>query len=810
MLIISVCYTNVFGFDQLFNELKQNFLKHLKNPEASISLCYKVEKNKWTDFHLPRATDRVKIITNANISKQAPYDPETPMNYALEFQLCDRKDNIIRSGQYHQNTKISQYKGKSENNSQTASYYFKEPLTPADGRVVILDFNEIPDTEDLKMRFRLVSHDSIISDVVMRLYLPEITPESNLKHMWKRTGKEKRERLSSFNIYPQELLTESEQINLIRQTWRPMAPHGSDGINYVSRKLYVINEMEGSSFQQTDFQRGALIDKSFRVTLPIPEQGMQLKFLFSELQTRSGDEPPSIKLKWFGKKLKTDEWCIPWDKDETVFQQYIPGGIIELTSDQQVTALIYQIDADQEIDITPEPLSARAFVLDQNDHLTYRISHVKDLYTPFRASFRKRVTEGALGSETIQYTLLDSNAIEIKKDKIQVDLTPSFYDSIIEQKSRVILSDPVSLYFKLPSKVAYIRFSSSGPMLINAYNRPPQMVNLTHVPEDYYKITNKEDKKQTSWFPISPLEFSDLLKLQRSILMKLQYRPPDLNDDLSSGNFIWESFESRDNGKGHYLLTPSETKQYQRDASLISNYKEIPLNKPISINFKSQGPLKVMRPKMIFYQKNQSRPFTIKITNDGRDYFKKDLIGSTGVLILPPVAAGKHLITLTSSGTIKPFLNLINSKDAGYNLRFASSLTRKGIMLDYTKFSNDDENLSLALFFSQENQAPERLIFSIEIQGESLTDDGPFSSFTLLKRRYSVRPDNNGPVYVLNSSIPILGSWQNCFFPIRSDLKPGRYKIKIVLEQGPEGYIVPYRVTPGVYPERKLMWEQKL
>ncbi len=131
-------------------------------------------------------------------------------------------------------------------------------------------------------------------------------------------------------------------------------------------------------------------------------------------------------------------------------------------------------------------------------------------------------------------------------------------------------------------------------------------------------------------------------------------------------------------------------------------------------------------------------------------------------------------------------------------------------MLDYTKFSNDDENLSLALFFSQENQAPERLIFSIEIQGESLTDDGPFSSFTLLKRRYSVRPDNNGPVYVLNSSIPILGSWQNCFFPIRSDLKPGRYKIKIVLEQGPEGYIVPYRVTPGVYPERKLMWEQKL
>ncbi|WP_092237171.1 hypothetical protein [Desulfobacula phenolica] len=826
LFFIWPCHTMGFEFESFFKGLRQNMLSYLKAPDAKISLCYKLDQNHWTNFYLPPATDRVKIITTANIPKKADYDPDTPMKYALEYQICDKENNIIKSGIYHKHTKITLYNDAAGDKQYTAGYYLKTPLVPADGRSVVLDFKKIPDNQGLKMRFRLFGHDPIIFDVVMRLYLPETPSENNLKHQWQRTGKEKREHLSRFNIYPPEFLTQTEQINLMRMAWQPLAPLGSASKDYVLRKLYVRKEIDADIVQPPPFPTGLVIDQQLRVTVPIPEQGIQVKCVFSHVAPIVEGKPPAhIQLKWFGKKQKKQEWTVPWNGIFAVYENRLAGGIMELSSDQPVIVQVYSIDKGQKTDITPAPLVARAFAMDQENTLTYRVSHAKGLSTPFKAVFRKKTSDTISADQSIDYALLDHNGKQILKKNIPFDPVPSVYDHLIENDTRIILSDPVAVYFRLPPKVSSIRFSSSSPLLATAYNRPPQRMALTRVPEDGYASMDKEDEKQVSWFPITPLGFNTLFKLQRSVLLRLQHRPPDIDYDLSSGRFVWESFaprgNSNDNGNGHYILTPAEKKQYHRDSALVSNFKKIPLNIPVTINFKSQGALKKMRPRLIFYSENRSRPFHIKAILDRKDYFQKDLAGLTGSVMLPPVQAGIHKLTLLSSAPVQCFVNLIRSEDAGYHLRFAYRLTRKSMTLDYTKLFDEDENLSLALFFpsmyhsgdqygdQQSDQHSQRLVFTAKIQNLSFTDYGPFNTLTRRKRQYSLRPDNNEPAYILNSSTPLLRSRQSCFFPLRSDLKPGKYEISLTLEHGPDAYIVPYRVISGVYPERKILKEIK-
>ncbi|MFK5952163.1 MAG: hypothetical protein QM498_03835 [Desulfobacterium sp.] len=809
IFMLVLCFTTAWGSERSYKTLKEKVLTHLKNPDAKISLCYNLEKERWTQFELPRATDRIKVITTANISKQAAYDAKTPMNYALEFQLLDKNNKLIKSGLYHHHTSITQYGDPAQGRSYTSSYYFDQPLVPGDGRLMVLDFNGTTDTKNLKMRFRLSQKDAIISDVVMRIYFPEMTSQGKLEHQWKRTGKAKKTKLAQGNIYSSEFLTEAEQINLIRRTWRPLAPVGTEGTDYVTRRLYVLKEIEYTSVQPIPFIKGIALDEHLRATLPIPEQGLDLRLLFFQPHSMAQKAPtsPSIKLKWFGKKQKTLGWDIPWRGDETRYTKSLSAGIMELSCDQPVTVLMYQVDKNQEIDITPAPLAFRVSMMDSKTPVTYRISHGRGKFTPFRAGFRKQMPGFHPMDTALYYTLLDEKKNVLKKEKISLNFTPSLYDRFVEEGVPIILSTPLIFYFKLSSKVAYIQFSSLTPLLVNAHNRPPRMVKLTRVPEDYYPASDVENKPQVTWFPLRPLKLNEDLAPQESIVIRTQPQPPEMNPDLFAGNFKWESFEPGNNEKGHYLLVPSEKKSYQRDASLGSNFKAMALNRSIKVNFKAPGQLRAMNPRLIFYQKNRSHPFNINVTMDGTPYYEEALMGATGSLTLPSVSPGNHAMTINTSAPIKAFVNLIQSRDAGYHLRFAHPLTPKGMTLDYTKVSTGDETLSLALFFPRINA--QRLQLKVTIKNHSKNNDGPFKKLTLLKRRYSVRSDDNGPVYVLNASTHTLGSWQQCFAPLGSDLKPGRYTIGIVLEKGPEGYLVPYRVTPGSHARRKLFREAK-
>ena len=819
---------------EIIRKLDEKYFHPLKHPEAKISICYQLPKKKWLTFNLPPATDAVKLVTNANIPQDIVPEPQTPFSYQMEYQIVDNKGRVLKSGVYEKRSKITWFTdGIKQNDPFTASYYFSEPLVPADGRVTILNFQKQgPLEKNIRVRLRLAGKDRIVSSVMVRLYHNPSSPEQKLIRRWNRSSRAKKEFLARSNVYTQDFLTEQEQHNLMRNIWRPLAPEGIAGNDYTPRKLYVIKEVGGTSLNQESFQEGLRIDPHLRCTIPVPEQGLGISFLFRALNSGlKGDEigvsdipDPHIRLKWFGKGVTPSAWDIPWQGDATRFSNAFSGGLIELSSDRPVTVQLFTKKNEQSIEITPQPLVTRTILVNSTQSVTYRISHVKQLATPFRIGIRKPSNQDRSdGSNqhrvathlpsTLHYDLLDKSGKKIHGDQVSLVLPASFYDRLIDGQDHLPISDPHYLYFNLPHNVAFIRLKSSEPLLVNAGNRSPtHMAKLTHVPEDYFKSQADDPymQKQPTWFPLKPVGYNQLFENQRIHPVLFQHRPPEINPDIEAGQFQWDAFKPEQNTAGHFILIPAQKKEYQRDAALVSTYTPLSANTKIPVNVKSSGLRRTITPQLLFFQKEPDSPFSIRVSRNEMPYFTAQLMGPSGRLYLPPLSKGPQVLELNTSKNVDLMMNQITHFPGEYQFhkRFAYRLTPGNpISIPYIKQTADDETLSLFVAFPF--IASQRLKISATLHCSRSVPWGPFKKLTIRHRTFSIRSDNNGPVYILNSSQPMMGSRQRCFFPIRSDLKPGKYRISLSLDGKEGAYVVLYRVLPGLYSQQKLLKEAR-
>ena len=106
----------------------QTWLKHLQAVEtnvlspASNSLAYPIKPDHWLTFALPDGSEQLRIITNAHIQQSETKALEPNWNYAVCYELLDKKSKVLTQGLYYQHSNLTLYKDE-QNEALYGNYY---------------------------------------------------------------------------------------------------------------------------------------------------------------------------------------------------------------------------------------------------------------------------------------------------------------------------------------------------------------------------------------------------------------------------------------------------------------------------------------------------------------------------------------------------------------------------------------------------------------------------------------------------------------------------------------------------------------
>ena len=110
--------------------------------------------------------------------------------------------------------------------------------------------------------------------------------------------------------------------------------------------------------------------------------------------------------------------------------------------------------------------------------------------------------------------------------------------------------------------------------------------------------------------------------------------------------------------------------------------------------------------------------------------------------------------------------------------------------------------------FFRSGATPGRLRLGVALSDPS-HDIGPHTSWTLHNRKYELRDQGEKTAFILESEKTMADCGQVCYVPLGSDLRPGRYSLRVSFEDHDPGYVVLSRTTPGIGEYRKVFLEER-
>ncbi|MCB1770346.1 MAG: hypothetical protein KDJ31_11715 [Candidatus Competibacteraceae bacterium] len=806
--------------------------------EAAAEAVYVLEKQRWLEFPIVTQGDYLKVVSNANLPAAAAQagSPETFWIYAIDYQVLDKTGRVLKEGTYHLRTMMSWRQPDGAPFPLTPAFYLNRLSLPASGRVMTIPVRETPGAA--RLRLRLAQRDAAIDEVVARVYAQEHLLDATRDYRWQRVSRRLRERLARASVYGADLLSLTEQTQLLRQIWSPTAPLGVEGRAYRSQKMYVMFEVEAEPRRLPVLPAGLYVDPNLRGTLAIPEPGgvVELELLdvaplmaeagipstspftrggdkmTADLSSQKGDGetgrmPATLRLVWYGSlPSQRAEYAISMNGATTRWTGALMPGLVEVIASQPVVvrAALRQ-ETGQAIDLVQEPVYLRLYEVGAGQALEFDIEHVGAQPTFWRVSLRQALP--AVADPAIaRYELVDEHSVVVRQGALPVPALLSRYDWRVSSSAFFDrISEPASYAFVLPVKVVKARLRAETPLLVAAYTRPPDLPRSVRAPEDY-RPDLPGTGSQPFWFPVLPVDAQTLLQEARSGLIVVQSRPPVINPDILAGRYDWQDYTPKGPWRGRYLLNPRDPGTPLRVQALDSVFRPVSAGVPTTLHFQGQPGRSTVDPTLIVLRESAA-PSAVRVAVDGVIIHSSVIAVRRASIWLPPLPVGTHTLTVTAS---QPGRWLISNAGADENSvirRLAYLLDQQPLEFIYAKTTAGEETLTGVLQGPFAVTERSRLRVRVEIDHAALL--GPANRLTAREWRYDLRPDPRQAIPVLDTPNEQVGLGQRFFLPLGDDLPPGSYRIRLQLEQG-RGYLSLYRVIPGLPALFELFREETL
>jgi len=764
-----------------------------------ISLSYVINDDGWLVFPFEFRGNLLRIVSNANLPMNINLKRDEDWWYSIRYQVIGDDGDVLIDRTHALHSKVTFYRDKRWGEF-TSSFYTEPNIIPADSREFRVNISRLK--EPHAIRFKLLRKDKDIKDISVRVYIRYEPRKEMPGYMWRRFSKRKKERLAMGNVYPPQLLTDFEKKQLLKRQWRPLGPLGAEGKDFISRKLYVLKEVEAEEVDIYIPPIGLFIEEGHHVTVAVPEGGGRLRL---EFYNNSEEQPHALRLSWYGREIdQYIEKTIPWkERERTSIESFFDTGLIDLYSEEPVGMKVFLINKTGEIEITPDPLYVRAYISSLNKPVTFRISHHEKDPTPFKVTLRLLLRRGYKPDTTADYRIYGNDGRVIYSGRLPLNPTPSLYDTISGHEPEIEVSEPMEYFFYLPYEAKRISFSSDTEMLVLGYTRPDDMIRSINVPEDYLPSTPLEDK-EPSWYAIRPEEYWSLIYEARSVIIIINRRPPERREELITGRYGWEDYTPEGRYQASYVLT-DEIKGMRPERQSPNYY--IPLKSGIDhiIDVSEIAGLD-KTPLRLIYLLNKGNGVMLRVYIDDLPVLSKRLYAMVGEIRLTSVKSGNHRIRIESSDAGRFYINNIHYKEGPILFkRFTSRVEREGLSFIYAKDTPFEDILSARFYASSENS--HRSIIDVDIQARRVAGFRPFNSWTFLRRQFSIRPDYTARLPLLYGREGYLQPGQLLFIKIGDDLPQGQYRIVFKPASG-TGYISLHRITPGEYEEFRFYNER--
>lgn len=816
-LLLLLVFIGVVAF--IYQPLRELF--HVPSPppaiveqldlEARPSTVYFLSEDDWLTFPVISQAARLRILTHAGAKPTAEHD--VPMRYALEYELLDGNRTPLHEGLYTQETRIPKPLIK-DGMPVARNLYSDQALSVAAGQSFNLQLDALPRMAYVRLRLKPLKEP--LKNVAVRVYYEERMSEKQAAVAWERLSQTQKERLTQGVIYPPELLTRQERLNLLERQWQPVGPLGT---NPAQGTLF--NILGAEPFIDPDLMPrspGLYAGPDRLGVLPIEEEGryrVQFKPLIdagleTELAlrhvTEQFEEPREERLRLDGNPASGESKLSP--------------GLLVVTPSQPGMLDMTRIDSPEESAL-PEPRYLRAWRVQPGLAVDFHLVPGEGSGTSLRLDLRAHGNGEPLSQEKMiqaEYRLLDAQGKEVDTGQLEASALPSLFDRVADAQPVADLSDPASFYLRLPPEAVRLEVTSQQQLLANAYTRPNDLPHRTRVPMDYYAWRG-DDAGQPSWFILQPPEtgssanqtpkaqdsppIAPEVEVEESVVLHVQSRPPERDPELLAGRYQWEALDPQLAARGARILVPLRGEERLRASGLPSYY--LPLEQGTqTVEIAAPGVTRSLDPQLV-YLRDEAAPFSLRLRIDNRTVHH-ELIGRRGEIGLPPLSPGRHEVALDASTSGTWLMNYRYPDDTGYLSRMAFRLQET--LLRYPVDKREDGQLVGARFYSL-GEAGESSTIRVRLSPGALNSE-PTQEWTHLERLYQVTPtaEEAKVGYVLDQQRERIAHGQPILIDLGSDLPDGSLAVDFSLESGAPGYIVFHKVLPGEHERARSFREE--
>ena len=262
------------------------------------------------------------------------------------------------------------------------------------------------------------------------------------------------------------------------------------------------------------------------------------------------------------------------------------------------------------------------------------------------------------------------------------------------------------------------------------------------MPEDYHAFSRIQSVNR-SWFRINPTNHLAKIRDNHSFVVATQVRPPEIDNQILSGDYDWIRYEPQGTWVGRQMLVPHtlEKELRIREQSLSATFFELAPNKAYEFRqFEMTFDAQLIRPRLIYASDHP--PGTISTWINGQKTRQIRLSTLRGEIDLDDLAIPPSgQFEIRGDATTQFFLGGLHIENSPrYLKRTAQRLQDGELTFKYEKLTQADELLTLQLYRTADQAERCKLRVRIDLPESSQRAlEKPQLSWTVTDRLYDCR-----------------------------------------------------------------------